>query len=225
MFRHTQLAAFMVGLQDARVVFTDETLKPDIETVATVTSQAIGAESADRIVVVGVGTVDTATNSVSSVTINGVSATIIDQTTQSSAGIFSVAALCYARVPTGTSVSIVVTWADQVFRTHIGVWALYGVGTLVPHDFGKSAVDPGAVANMDVPAGGVAVGYSAMYDTSLGGTYTWSNITEDFDVDGAGTNEQYSGASIARQAAQVASTITADPSAASAVGTVVASWR
>lgn len=208
----------------AAVVYTDESLRTTDETTASFTSQSIGTAATGRIIVVAAGTVDTATNSISSATINGVSATVVGNAAVLGGGAYACIGMVYAVVDTDTSVTIDITWASSVFRTHIGVWAIYGAASSTPHDSGTSTADPGAVSGIDVPAGGVAIGASAILDGSTGGTFTWTNLTEDYDVNGEASNEQYSGASGEFAAAQSGITITADPSAADATATIVASW-
>lgn len=137
----------------------------------------IGTASADRYVIVAVGGC-TSTRTVSSLTIAGVTAT---QIVASSAA--ETSAIYMALVTSGSGAqNIVITWSGAQDVTGIGVWTLTGVSGTTPVDTKTSTANP-FTATLSTVNGGVAVAYAMVTNTT---TYTWTNLTEQFDTTAAG---------------------------------------
>lgn len=188
------------------------------QTTYTFAGQDFGAEASDRYIIVGIGSRDTGSGAktVDSVTIGGVTATIVRQA-QNATTNSTVGALAIAAVPTGLSGSVVVTFSEQMLRCGIGVWRIVGHDPTAHDSDSSTATDP--TVNLDIPANGSAVGFATTGNT---GATTWTGLTESFDgnVDGL----DYTGASDDFVTQQSGLTILANFSAtADSVG-IFASW-
>lgn len=168
----------------ASATWTDATSSATDGTTFTFNSRAIGAASADRIVVVGVSagqsgsTVRTCT-----VTIGGVTATQLvfvakTSTNSTHVGLFALL------VPTGTTGNIVLTFSGTQVRCGIDVWALTGTaGVVTPaNTANNTAASTTAVSTtITTVAGGACIG---MFGDAISGasqTTTWTGLTEDND--------------------------------------------
>jgi len=170
--------------------------------VYTFSSQALGtADSARYIIVSVVGRGSAALQTISSVTVQGITATAI----QTQANGTSRASLYVVAVPTGTTGDVVVTWSGTMARMAIGMWRALNI-TTTAEATGTSTANP-QTSTLSVSAGSiqVAIGYSVATSTC-----TWSGTngpTEDFDsvVSDASRHSGASGA----QASAVTVTATA----------------
>lgn len=171
----------------------------------TYTAVALGTESADRRIVVA-GHTDVAGPTPISATVNGINATLV--VNASGVGLF------IANVPTGTSVTVTVTYSTTAARAALGVWAL----TNVSRDAAMStnvATGTGTVATSTISvAGGSAVVAAVSHANSTG--FTWTGGTERYDTANGNPNRM-SGAD---------TTVTSDNSALqfTATATASASW-
>lgn len=208
----------------ATVSLTYHVTQDAAHTTYTFTAAAIGSAAADRCVVVGVGGVNGSSRTISSVTIGGVSATSIAFVEGSGGGAFVPSGLFAAVVPTGTTGDVVVTYSGAASRASIGVWAAYNVvACTTPTDTVTSVANP-QTGLIDISAGGIAIGYSHVFGAGSP-TFTWTNLTENFDeVVGVSAGSQ-SGASAQFAGAQTNLAITATPTAFTAAAMVVGSFR
>jgi hypothetical protein len=124
-------------------------------------------------------------------------------------------------VAAGTSGDIVVVYNGSTNRSAVGVWAAYDILSDIPTDTGESSSDPGVVS-IDVAAGGVIV--AAVYSSSGTVTYTWTNLTESYDI-AVETSRRASGAADAFASALTGRSITADGSAATTQNMAVVAFR
>ena len=190
---------------------TDNTVSAAVASTYTFSNQAIGTATSDRVVIVNFGSLkDTsATFSVTSVTIGGVSATKIHSAqTLTSFGLSSY----YATVPTGTTADIVIVHSANMNRVGIQVVTTTNIGEF--HQVALAEASSGSDAlsfTVDAPAGSLVVGY--VYDTGSS-SHTWSELTENFDEQ-VSTTHYHSGA-IKNYSSAATPTITADPSGSSA---------
>jgi hypothetical protein len=132
----------------------------------------IGAAASDRIVVVGIVWAYYTSRDLSSVTIGGVSATIVGGSTTG-------CAIAYAAVPTGTTANIVLDWPYSVDLVGIAVWRLVGAES-APTANGSKADGWTTTSTLSsaitIPADGVGmvVGYCEA-DIAI----TWTGATAD----------------------------------------------
>lgn len=173
----------------------------------------IGTASSDRYVIVGVGGAVT-TQTISSLTIAGTSATQIIAVNGA-----ETSAIWMALVTSGSgSQNIVVNWSGTQNVCGVAVWTLTGVSGTTPVDTKSSTANP-FTATLSTVSGGVAVAYVMVSNTT---SYTWTNLTEQFDNTAAGV-----GHSGAHDAANTGSSIsiTCTPSGYDARSSMVAaSW-
>lgn len=222
MFSTTHLVGFGAGGSIVPATISNTASGADVSnaTAYTFSSQALGAAASDRKIVVGVVEV-AATTTVSTLTVGGVSASLVKR----QSGGIQVVELWQADVPTGTTGDVVVTMAAASQGVAIGVWRVVGAASAASNTLGAYAAP--ATGTIDIPAGGVLV---AMVGNRVVGTttVTWTGPTEDFDandITSAG-NDTYSGASGAHATAQTGYTVTATMSGAGADDPVMAaaSW-
>jgi len=191
--------------------------------VRTFSSTAIGTAADNRVIIVSVGTTGGGggTDDCTSVTVGGTGLSKLISVLHTD---HTIAQIWAGSITSGASADIVVTWARAANRTGIGVWAAYNIGTM--EDSGSASISSSASAmstDLDISAGGVAIGYT-FTNGGTGKSFTWSNLTENFDenIDATGN---HSAASAAFAAAQSGLTVSSTPNASIPLGTTVfAAW-
>lgn len=136
------------------VSFAGAVGKSDDLTTYTFSSAALGTAAANRKVVVAACSMVTA-RTVSSMTINGISASEISGTYAATASTVNNISMWQADVPTGTTGDIVVTWSGAQNRCGIGVWAVYGAAATA-HATATDTTSPWS-QSVAVPAGGILI--------------------------------------------------------------------
>lgn len=200
--------------------FLQDTTNTADLTTYTFASQNLGTADTDRcIIVIAISRKAGAAHTLSSASIGGVSATIIqnqnNQVTNS-----DTAAMFSAIVPTGTTGDIVVTWSTTVLRTAIMAYRVVGVDSCTtPYASAASTASDPSVS-LDVPAGGFAVGGGL---SAAATTATWTGLTENADA----TLESfvtYSSASANFASESLSTTMTLDFVSSTETAGVFASW-
>lgn len=186
--------------------------------VVTYTGISIGTANANRYVIVGYGGGEGGGTLVSA-TINGVNAT---KTVSADTGNGSVGFII-AKVPTGTSGSVVLTFTNSLSsgRGAIIVWT---VTNLVSATASSTATDTTATANaydgtLVIPADGFGLGVVYQGDNGLR-TFTWTNLTEDVDSNFGGPSVSGASSTTAGSALR-----TATSSGSIQGGLALAAWR
>lgn len=194
-------------------------------TTYTFSGENLGTAAGDRYIIVGVAARAGATGrSISSITVGGVSATISIQGTQDGAAACCVGALAIAAVPTGTTGDVVVTFSGGMLRCAIQLYRATGLSSATPSDTDSDvsgAANP--TVNLDVPAGGFAIG-SGVSGSSSGGPVTWTGLTEDYDAQIGGEASWSTSASQTFVAAQTGLAITITMGTKTDPVGVFASW-
>jgi len=107
----------------------------------------------------------------------------------------ALASIWWAHVPSGTTASFTAQSNSSVSSNALGVWTLYGVNVANPiFDFnftGSATANPSLSVN--VARGGAVIGMARQVANQ--GTFTWSGLTEIFDVTHGTVNFRASGAS------------------------------
>lgn len=182
----------------ASVVYVDDAVSNVAGNTTTFTGINFGSAASSRKIVIGVGRGPTgAFGTVSSVTIGGIAATFIN----SAATTTEDAELWIAAVPTGTSGTVAVTWTNSATDVGLGVWALYNT-SITPTDTASDNNSNPATDTINIAAGGAAVGYVYHRSNTDPTTFSWSNLTEDFDVTVQAGGNYNSGASAFFSSAQ-----------------------
>jgi hypothetical protein len=116
------------------------------------TGLSFGAASAGRYMVACIGWTDfTIGNALSSVTIGGVSATILGQS-----GVNLQMSICIAFVPTGTTGTVVANFTGSAARCNVHVYSLDGPSTAGAYFFGTSTANS-PTATLNVPANSAVI--------------------------------------------------------------------
>lgn len=192
-------------------------------TTYTFTAENLGTADSGRFIIAAIGGRHAgAAHTLSSVTIGGVTATIATQANVTTTNGNTVA-LVIAAVPTGTTGDVVVTFSAAMLRCGI---ALYRATNLNPTAFQTQPVTAGTAnptANLDIPAGGLAIATSL--NSNNPSTTTWTGLTIDFDfLVGGNASTDFSGAHDLFSAFQSARTITATQTSAVQPVATMASW-
>jgi len=137
------------------------------------TSVPLGDENNSRWIVVCSGATDTANTTPSTCVINGVSATLASNARHYASSNQSSSQIWYAKVPTGTSVTITITYSSAQLGNAISVFSLLGDALLGD----TSSITSGSVlttSTLSVPANGVVFACLTMYTGNNGTTASWS---------------------------------------------------
>lgn len=220
----THLIGFGVGGSDnPSISFIGSASSNTDLSVYTFSAQSLGAAASDRKIIVGIGWSSATAQTLSSVTIGGVTATIIGQI-ESSGSSSGPSALVIAAVPTGATGDVVVTLSGGVQRLGIGIFRVVGLVSSTAH---ATATDDTAVSGvvtttLNVPANGIVVAMAGSVD---GASWSWTaGPVEDFDIDLESAAAAISGAHQTYVAAQTPLTVTATCGTGSRSSLFVASW-
>ena len=213
----------------ATVAYTDNKVSDAASTaVRSFSSCDIGTASSDRVVIVAIGTGGGGGGSddASSVTVGGVSLTKQFSRLHTD---HLIAQFWAGTITSGTSATIVVTWARSANATGIGVWATTGLdisgGTTDDGSAVLSSSSSDMSADLNISAGGIALGYCVnLAGEDVNPTYSFTNLTTNFNsaLDYA---RSQGGGSAEFSAAQSGLTLTAATSAQNNLGVgIFASW-
>lgn len=185
-------------------------------TAYTFSSQNLGDAAADRYIIVCAESRSGSTFDISTLTVGGVTATIIANSFNSSSN-YGRAVMGIAAVPTGTTGDIVVTWSAGVVRCSIQVYRATELNSATPVDSDTSIADDPTVTL--TVGNGFAIGACG---TGTPGSATWTNLTEDYDT-APETNMTVSSASGATTPGSLE--ITCDFTGGATATGVFASWE
>ncbi len=141
----------------------------------TFSSQNLGVANAERYIIATIHSRKAgAAMTIDSVTIGGVSASIVVQKTNTVVN-SNVVAIAIAKVPTGTTGDVVVNLSTTVLRCAINLYRAVGIIPTAFDSDESGATNP--AVTLDVPRGGLVIG--AGVDTNAA---TWTGLTEDIDA-------------------------------------------
>jgi hypothetical protein len=137
---------------------------------------ALSNPSDDRLIVVCVGSRDTASTGAvhGTMTVAGITATKVLELISVTVSM----AIYTARVPTGTTGTIAVALDDTTDHLWISVYALYGLVSTMVVDTDTANADPATFAALAVRSGGIVI---AAAGGITGTAYTTTGLTEDAD--------------------------------------------
>lgn len=169
------IAGILAGTSRQKVVsYLDLKTATNSASSYTLSAASIGTADAQRVVIVGISYVNGDTETISAVTIGGVSASIL---VQSNSALEAVGAgIAAAIVPTGTTADVVVTLTGNVTGIGVGVWATYDLDAASAVATGSNTDLSGLAVNAQ-PFGFVI----AVTSNDSSRTMTWSGATEDYD--------------------------------------------
>lgn len=144
------------------------------------TSQPFGAPDADRYIIVGGYARSSSTGGVSSVTIGGVTATIVNLSNGADSSWFA-----YANVPTGTTGTVAITYGVSQNRQVIGIWSVPSAPTVDGSGFEVRSSDAARSVTVDSTSGGYVLATAASTDGDSGSWTYSANITTRATIDQA----------------------------------------
>ncbi|KPF74575.1 hypothetical protein IP68_12510 [Blastomonas sp. AAP25] len=193
----------------------------------TFTDMTFGTASDTRYIAVGIAWRSAGTtNDVTSVTIGGEAATLVEKARNLTGGAMSAAHIYIAAVPTGTSGAVVVNTTSNAVRMGVATYPLYDIDptplTTAAVAAGTTSTDPSITLAENAHVLGVAFNgisgsriASAKADIDAGSptitishaaaNTTWSGLTEDYDAALEGTTGGQSAAVVAAWARQTGS--------------------
>lgn len=178
---------------------------------------SLGVAAVNRKIVVIVGGFVNS-DTINTVTVGGVSTTtIIEQAVTE--GFLE---LRQADVPTGTTGDVVVTWSAGVSNCLVGVYRVIGA-TDAAFDTGVDTTDT-LNDTLNIPTGGVVIG-GAFSAAGASASFSWTNLTEDFEQQAGAESTFITGASNAFAGGEVARSISCQvTNETSGVAMLLASW-
>jgi len=173
----------------------------------TFSGESLGAAAADRYIIIGVNSRGlNATRTLDAVTVGGESATVVTQTPNTTSHT-TLSGIAIVLVASGTTGDVVVTFDAGMLRCGIGLWRADSLDSATPNDTGGStAADP--TYDIDINAGGFAVGTVHAVGDVGQATAVWTGIAEDYDQQLEGVSS-HTGASDTFVAQQTNLTLTA----------------
>lgn len=188
--------------------FITSTTDPADATIYTFASQSFGAEAANRYIIVSFGAASaTASRTLSSATIGGVSASILLQT--SIAGSSRLSGIIVALVPNGTTGDVVLTFSAGMDRCGIGIYRATGLLSTSAYDTAQNSATSGTSVStntIDCPAGGLIIATSQSSATATT-NHTYAGVTEDFDNQLENSTHRTSGGSLSPSTTQTNLTV------------------
>lgn len=186
---------------------------------STLSFGAVAPAGETRYIVVVGSVIGSAT--INSVTIGGVTATIVAEGNDANTHAF----VAIAAVPAGTSGSVQITLSDTSdVDSGLATYRLMNPKSATPFDTASQAA-AGAnsvTISLDTVAGGGAVGVAAGLNTA---TITWTGLTEDFENDVSGSNERCTGAHLSPTTAAAPLSVTAGAASSADLAGASASWE
>jgi hypothetical protein len=203
------------------VSFQDGTGNGTSLTTYTFSSMTVGSTTDPHKCVIGVGAGDGNTGkTVSSITVGGVSATVI-VSHRLNFDPANIVEMWQVEGITATSGDVVVTWSGGMNRCTCIVYEVLNAASAVTASGADSTGSSTKSVSLSIPANGVAIGISGNFTGAQ--TTTWTNLTEDYDP---AASYYYAGHSSASKAvtASETPTITSLWTNANGDGMIVASW-
>ena len=183
------------------------------------TGMSFGAASAGRYLV-AVGHVrQTSGSDQSSVTIGGVSATIVVQ----SGGSLNRSFIAIALVPTGTSGTV--SWSGSAQASAVELYSLTGLQSTTPHDTAtdsSTSNDDVQTLDLNVPEGGAVMAGGA---SSSNDDMTWTGLSEDRESGNIESGFHVGSASLDDLSAETPRSVSINYSDTGKLSSVAASWR
>lgn len=185
----------------------------------TFTAASLGTAANNRyIVIVAYGDVPSGT-SFTSITVQGITATISVQAN----GTLQPNAIAIALVPTGTTGDVVVTFSTTQNRAGIDIYRLVDLasGTAFNTASAVNAAGSNPTVSLNIPYAGIAIGGAGTAD---GASWSWSGLTEDSDYELEAGGNVVSAASTRVTAAVSGQSITATTTTGARNALVAASF-
>lgn len=198
--------------------FVDSQADTTSSSTKTFTAIGFGAADSNRVVVAAFAfRSDTGAETISGVTIGGVSATRVTSAFQNDAGLVT-SDIWYATGVSGTSGDVVITFSGNIETGACGTYRIV-TGTTTP-TFGGGAVNSGASisTSLTVPASGFGIAVAGNRQLAVS-DIVWTNAVSDWNQNDATNQRSFAGAH-----ATLSNTITATPALSANNAISVAAW-
>lgn len=201
----------------ATISFASSAISAADLTTYTFSAAALGTAASNRKIVVAASAAVSTTAIVSTLTVNGVTATFITSSRVRTPNNERLVELWQADVPTGATGDVVVTWSTAENRCGIGVWAVYGAAAAAY----ATATDNSSPysQNVVVPAGGVIIG--AAYTEGAASNAWTSPMVQNYDQDITEGTQRQTGACYKSEAGETVTVIVTPSTVSEAAMTVV----
>lgn len=197
----------------ASIALTDNATDDTDASTYTFSSRAIGAAHASRVVIVaGVFATTSGTTAVSSVTIGGYTATKLVEADNQNSGVSRLVSIWAARVPVGTTATIVFNLSGTPVRAGLGVWRAINIKDIAANAVAASDTSNGSPSSVSltVPSGSVVV--AATFANSTGALATWAGLTIDFEQNLEAANSMAAASAVFQSSRAPTVTVTWDGS-------------
>jgi hypothetical protein len=159
------------------LAFTDHQEESSGSTTITYTALGIGAADPNRIIAVAIGARMGTVNAISSVTIQGIAATLVSSSVAQVGGTNGANSAIYqAAVPTGTTANVVVTYGAATQRTGVSAYRII-TGTPTATSAATSVTNISTLS-LTIPSGGS--GFAFNFQQSSVGADSWTGATQDY---------------------------------------------
>lgn len=150
-------------------------------------TSSFGAAAADRHLVVGVNALSssTASRTVVSVDIAGVTATEVVFVQVAGAGNDEIHAMWIGAVPTGTSGTVTIVFSGSCVGCTCSLWRMTGANITATDTTTDATITANALAgSLVIPTNGGGIGIVHSLNGTANRTFTWTDLTEQFDING-----------------------------------------
>ena len=180
MLANSLLRAVGVAAEPVECTFTDIAVDGVTRTTYTFSGMDLGEAASNRYIVVVAGNYDSGVKTLSSMTIGGESATEVLSVSDNGC----VVSIGIAAVPTGATGDVAITWSGTTVRCGIGVYRLVNLQSSTPTATASDTSEDSGVlsASLEIPSDGCGIGYVVALGDGGARTWTWTNLTEDFDA-------------------------------------------
>jgi hypothetical protein len=146
-------------------------------TTYTFTGVGIGTAATNRLVYIAVTFTAAAARRISSATIGGISATIVDFAAQGNGTFF-----IYANVPTGTTATVAITFDAVCLRCLIGSYSIFDLKSTTPLTtaFATTWSSGSISASVNVPADGIII--AGVNNSTNTNAISWTNVTSRYSA-------------------------------------------
>ena len=147
------------------------------------TAVPIGTATADRYCVFSISAGVVSSQTLSSVTVNGNSPTIL-QSVYDTSGTKADVDLIGISISSGTTANLQISWSSGVNRCSVLSYSLYNLQSTTPTSYSVKGAsgNPYTISGITYPAGSVALAVAASYDGGTARLNTWTGLTEDYDA-------------------------------------------
>lgn len=181
------------------------------------------------LIVLGISAESSASNTVTSVTVNSITATSV-QNNQYFGVNYTTVAIFQAVVTSGSTANISISWSGTPTRARLAVWRLQNYSNSTAISSGITGTTGGSSLSLTLTGMQEGAGVIGVLTSGSDVLTSWTNLTENYDSTISGSSGSVatsaSGAStVTTSSSNLAITATVSPSAVQANALAVAAWK